>query len=175
MSNPVFLLLLVCSLAGCGVLGAASTTPRAVARLSPTQGNAVTGTVTFFQTRGGVRVVAVVAGLTPGSHGFHLHQNGDCSAPDGSSAGGHFMASETTHGAPEQPAGQRHTGDLGNLEADASGTARYDRTDALLTFDGPNALVGRAVIVHASPDDYTTQPTGNAGARIACGVVAAGG
>lgn len=175
MQHPVLLLLLTCTLAGCGIFGAASTTPRAVARLAPTQGHTVTGTVTFFQTRNGVRVVAVIAGLKPGLHGFHLHQNGDCSAPDGTSAGGHFMASETAHGAPERPAGQRHTGDLGNLEADASGTARYDRTDALLTFDGPNTLLGRAVIVHANADDYTTQPTGNAGARVACGVVVAGG
>jgi Cu-Zn family superoxide dismutase len=137
--------------------------------LYPTQGNAAKGTVYFYRTDQGVRVVAEVTGLTPGLHGFHIHQYGDCSAPDGTSAGGHFNPAAEPHAGPD--AARRHAGDLGNLSADTSGSARYDRVDSHIRLSGPDSIVGLAVIVHAQPDDLTSQPTGNAGARVACGVI----
>jgi len=143
----------------------------AVAELSPTQGNSVRGLVHFTETSKGVRVVANVTGLTPGLHGFHVHETGDCSAPDAKSAGGHFNPSQAEHGGPDAPA--RHAGDLGNMTANASGIASYERVDKQLSFDGPNSILNRAVIVHAAADDLKGQPAGNAGARVACGVIQA--
>jgi len=145
----------------------------AVAKLEPTEGNKVTGTITFNSRDGAVRVVADLEGLTPGKHGFHIHEKGDCSAPDAASAGGHFNPTTSPHGAPEKPLGQRHVGDLGNVEANADGKALFETTDQIITLEGPNSIVGKAVIVHAQPDDLSSQPTGNAGPRVACGVIQA--
>lgn len=144
---------------------------KAEAILSPTQGNQVSGVVTFVAEGDQIRVVADVKGLTPGKHGFHIHEKGDCSAPDGSSAGGHFNPDTHNHGAPD--AKDRHAGDLGNIEADKDGNAHYEIVDSIIKLDGPNSIVGRAVIVHEKPDDFVTQPTGNAGNRLACGVIKA--
>lgn len=144
---------------------------QAVAELKPAEGSSVTGTVTFFPQNGALRVVADIEGLEPGMHGFHIHETGDCSAPDASSAGGHFNPDNAPHGAPENPPAQRHLGDLGNLEADADGKAHYERVDPVISLAGPNSIAGKAVIVHAQPDDLSSQPTGNAGPRLACGVV----
>jgi superoxide dismutase, Cu-Zn family len=142
----------------------------AVATLASKSGSSVQGTVTFTRATGGVRVVADLTGLSPGPHGFHVHERGDCSAPDAESAGPHFTTDAAQpHGAPDAPA--RHTGDLGNIEADAEGRARHERIDPLLALDGPGSIVGRAVVVHAQRDDLTTQPAGDAGGRVACGVV----
>lgn len=141
----------------------------AIVHLNPTQGNNVKGTVIFTQVADGVRIVARLTDLTPGAHGFHIHEKGDCSAPDGTSAGGHFNPLGMAHGAPE--AEQRHIGDLGNLTADASGKAYLERVDAQLSLDGINSIIGRSIIVHEKPDDMKTQPTGNAGPRVACGVI----
>lgn len=145
----------------------------AVAQLKPTEGNTVSGEVTFKQTDSGVQVIAHVTGLTPGKHGFHIHEKGDCSAPDGSSAGGHFNPTGTDHGAPT--ADVHHVGDLGNLDAGEDGVATYDQTyDFLSLKEGdPNCILGLGVIVHAEPDDLVSQPTGAAGARVACGVIEA--
>lgn len=140
----------------------------AVATIAPTQGNAAKGEVRFYKVEGGVRVVAKLEGLKPGSHGFHLHEKGDCSAPDAMSAGGHYNPAGAPHGAPEAGAAQRHAGDLGNIEAGADGRAAADRVDPLLVYEN---LPGLAVLVHASPDDLTSQPAGNAGPRVGCGVV----
>jgi Cu-Zn family superoxide dismutase len=147
---------------------------RATAKLAPTQGNSVTGTVTFEQRGDRVVVTADVTGLKPGvEHGFHVHEKGDCSAPDGTSAGGHFNPTGKPHGHYANP--ERHGGDLPNLQADASGRARFTAETTLLTVAaGPASVVGRGVIVHRDPDDYKSQPAGNAGPRLACGVVAAG-
>lgn len=142
---------------------------KAIVVLSPTQGHNVTGTITFTSVDGGVKIEGHLSGLTPGKHGFHIHQYGDCSAPDGTSAGGHFQPSGHTHGAPTVV--QRHDGDLGNVIADSLGNAEYLWTDSKLELNGPNSIIGLAVIVHASEDDLKTQPTGNAGARVACGVI----
>jgi superoxide dismutase, Cu-Zn family len=147
----------------------AESVTKAVASLSPTKGNDVSGTVTFTKVDGGVKIVADVTGLTPGSHGFHIHEFGDCSAPDGASAGGHFNPNHTQHGAPD--AEMRHAGDFGNLDADASGNAHYERVDKIISLDGAESIIGHAVIVHAKVDDMKTQPSGNAGARVACGVI----
>jgi Cu-Zn family superoxide dismutase len=147
--------------------------PIAVATLTPTQGNGVRGVVAFHAHDGHLLVHARISGLKPnGEHGFHLHEKGDCASADGTSAGGHFNPSGQPHG-PQNAA--HHAGDLPSLKADAQGNA-----DVHFTVDGPSLdasnagyIVGRSVIVHANPDDYTTQPTGNAGGRVACGVIAA--
>jgi Cu-Zn family superoxide dismutase len=143
----------------------------AEAKLAPTQGNTTAGTVTFKQAGNKVQVTARVTGLAPGSHGFHVHEKGDCSAPDATSAGGHFNPGGSPHGHPQK--GAHHAGDMPMLVADASGKAELtaEMTGVALAA-GPASLVGKAVIVHAAPDDYTTQPTGNSGARVACGVIA---
>jgi len=146
---------------------------RGVAVLHATEGNDVSGTVTFTLAQGGVNVAAEVRGLTPGDHGFHIHEFGDCSAPDGTSAGGHFNPHGTDHGGPDDE--HRHAGDFGNLTAAASGVASYDRVDTEISFSGVESIIGRAVIVHADPDDLVSQPTGAAGPRVACGVIGVGG
>jgi superoxide dismutase, Cu-Zn family len=143
----------------------------AVAVLSPTEGNEVEGEIRFEQSNGEVTVSGRVINLTPGLHGFHVHEVGDCSAPDAESAGGHFNPFGTDHGAPGTP--PHHVGDLGNLEADESGVAEYQATLEFLTLRAgeQNSIIGRSVIVHEQADDLTSQPTGAAGGRLACGVV----
>ena len=149
--------------------------PSAEAPLKPTAGNKVSGTVSFEQGADGLRVKARIEGLTPGLHGFHIHEKGDCSAPDGTSAGGHFNPSTTQHGDPAHA--MHHGGDFGNLKADDKGVAELDVTVPLTQINLTNGnaanAVGRSVIVHAAPDDMVTQPTGNSGARLACGVIVA--
>jgi Cu-Zn family superoxide dismutase len=143
----------------------------AEAKLAPTQGNATAGTVTFTQAGNKVQVKARITGLAPGSHGFHVHEKGDCSAPDATSAGGHFNPAGTAHGDPQK--GPHHAGDMPMLVADAGGKAELTtEMTGVVVAAGPTSVVGKAVIVHAAPDDYTTQPTGNSGARVACGVIA---
>jgi superoxide dismutase, Cu-Zn family len=152
-----------------GATGATGTEEYLVAKVEPTQGNTAKGEVRFYRADAGVRVVADLEGLAPGPHGFHLHEKGDCSAPDAASAGSHYNPSGAPHGSPDSSATARHMGDLGNVEAGADGKANYDRT-VLLSYEN---LRGLSVLVHASPDDFTTQPSGNSGARIGCGVIAA--
>jgi Cu-Zn family superoxide dismutase len=141
---------------------------RAVAELSPTKDQTARGTVMFEEHADGLHVTARLSGLTPGEHGFHIHAVGDCSAPDASSAGPHFNPDSSVHGSPE--AMPHHQGDLGNLTADANGEATYEKTLAGVRLA---TILGRAVVVHASPDDMTTQPAGNSGGRIGCGVIQA--
>ncbi len=143
---------------------------KAVAVLSAASGSEVSGTVTFTQAENGVRVVAEVRGLDAnGTHGFHVHEFGDCTAPDATSAGGHFNPTGAPHGGPTDD--HRHVGDMGNLESDAQGVAKLDYIDPLIELNGPNSIIGHAVIVHEKADDLKSQPTGDAGGRIACGVV----
>jgi Cu-Zn family superoxide dismutase len=158
-----------------GALGVCSTQPAyahsAVARLEPTKGNATAGSVTFTQKGDKVVIEAKVSGLTPGGHGFHIHEKGDCSSGDGMSAGGHFNPTGKPHGNPS--VADHHTGDLTMLVADASGNVSLSMELGAMTIGGgATDIVGKAVIVHKDPDDYTTQPTGNSGARVACGVIA---
>ena len=142
---------------------------KAVAVLHPTQGNNASGTVYFSRTKNGVKVEADITGLSTGIHGFHIHEFGDCTAADGTSAGGHYNPENQSHAGPDQA--KRHLGDLGNIEADNSGNAHYERTDTQLKFDGRDSIIGRGVIVHAGEDDLVSQPSGNAGPRVACGVI----
>jgi Cu-Zn family superoxide dismutase len=147
-----------------------STSSKAIAVLYPTAGNKVTGTVTFTGVADGVHVHAEIAGLTPGKHGFHVHEFGDCSAGDGSSAGAHFNPTSQPHAGPDAVA--RHEGDMGNVEADSSGNAKLDYVDHQISLsDDAKSAIGRSVVVHAKADDLKTQPSGDSGARIACGVI----
>lgn len=141
---------------------------KAIAILHSASNSKVAGTVTFTKTGDAIQVVADITGLTPGKHAFHIHEFGDCSAADASSAGSHFNPMKKPHGAPD--AAERHIGDLGNVEADASGKAHLELKDNMLKFSGENSILGRGVIVHEKVDDWS-QPTGNAGGRIACGVI----
>jgi Cu-Zn family superoxide dismutase len=150
-------------------LAAPAPVTKAVAVLNPLGSSGVSGTVTFTKAEGGVRVQAQIKGLKPGDHGFHVHEFGDCSAPDGASAGGHFNPAGTPHAGPHDA--QRHAGDMGNVTAGADGSATVDYVDKQASFEGPNSVLGRGVIVHDKADDLKTQPTGNAGGRVACGVV----
>jgi Cu-Zn family superoxide dismutase len=161
--------LVVAGLAGCQSIR--SDEPRATANLQPTKGNKAAGTADFRQVGNKVRVVANMSGLTPGrEHGFHVHEAGDCSSGDGMSAKGHFNPQGKPHGRPTSA--ERHAGDLPALRADASGNAKLEtELDIITVAAGPTSVVGRGLIVHADPDDYKTQPTGNAGARLACAVI----
>jgi Cu-Zn family superoxide dismutase len=141
----------------------------AKADIAPTQGNKVHGTVRFVAEGGKVHVIADLTGLAPGEHGIHIHEKDDCSAPDGSSTGGHFNPTSQPHAG--RDAGKRHLGDMGNITADKDGNAHLDYVDDKMSLDGPNAIVGRAVVVHAGKDDFTSQPAGNSGARIGCGPI----
>jgi Cu-Zn family superoxide dismutase len=145
--------------------------PRATASLQPTKNSKATGTAEFVQVGNRVRVVAKVSGLAPGrEHGFHIHEAGDCSSGDGMSAKGHFNPFGKPHGNPASP--ERHAGDMPALKADMNGNAMLEaELDQMTITPGAGSVVGRGLIVHADPDDYKTQPTGNAGARIACAVI----
>jgi Cu-Zn family superoxide dismutase len=159
------------------LLGACASMPdeplRATAQLQPTKGSKTFGEATFEEVDGKVHVVIFVQGLKPGQeHGLHIHEVGDCSSGDGMSAKGHF----NPYGKPHAHAGtaERHAGDLPSLKAAKNGRAKVDvMLDVITVAPGPASIVGRGLIVHADPDDYKTQPTGNAGARIACGVIKA--
>jgi len=142
---------------------------KAICVLSSTEGNETSGIVTFTQSEEGVKIVAQIEGLTEGKHGFHIHQYGDCSAVDGTSAGGHFNPEGKKHGS--QMDHERHIGDLGNVVANAEGKAYYEKVDKEVSLNGKNSIIGRGIIVHAGEDDLKSQPTGNAGARVACGVI----
>jgi Cu-Zn family superoxide dismutase len=142
---------------------------RAVAVLQAAKDGKVEGTLTFTRGAGGMKVTGRITGLAPGTHGFHIHEFGDCSAADFSSAGGHYNPTGHQHAAP--PEARRHIGDLGNVEAGADGTASIDYSDTRLRFEGAHGILGRGLVVHANPDDFKTQPTGNAGGRVACGVI----
>jgi len=149
---------------------ASAQSARAVATLAPTAGHTAHGTVTFEQQGQTMLVTAKVSGLEPGPHGFHVHEKGDCSAPDATSAGGHFNPSGQPHGNPKSAA--HHAGDMPMLVADAAGKASltFEYGPATLGH-GPNDIMGKAVVVHADADDFETQPAGNSGARVACGVI----
>jgi Cu-Zn family superoxide dismutase len=154
------------------ILGACASTmgPSATATLSPTSGSTASGTVTFTQMRdGSVQAKVSLTGVPPGVHGFHVHDKGDC-GDNGNAAGGHFNPTAAPHAAPD--AVSHHAGDFGNVEADASGNVNVTKTlHGITVAPGTTSVVGHAVILHANPDDLTTQPSGNAGPRIACGVV----
>lgn len=179
---------LVVSLAGCAststpratrepapVAGMATTSPvlRATVALAPASGTLVSGKLEATATNTGVHFRGDIGGLTPNStHAIHIHEKGDCSAADATSAGGHFNPAMKPHGRVDGPA--HHGGDMLNIVAGSDGVAKVDvhAEGVVLGGSAPNDALGRAVIVHASPDDYVSQPSGNAGNRIACGVIA---
>ena len=143
----------------------------AVAKLQPRSGSTVTGSIKFTQIGDVVRITGEVTGHTKGPKGFHIHEKGDCSAADGMSTGGHFNPHKHKHGGPYDPV--KHSGDLGNLVFNDQGVAKINFTvgDISVSKDRPDGIIGRAVIVHAVVDDMKTDPTGNAGGRVACGVI----
>ena len=142
---------------------------KAVVKLYPTEGNTANGVVWFSKVVGGVKVEGHIEGLPAGTHGFHIHQFGDCSASNGKSAGGHFNPDGNEHGSPT--ADVRHTGDLGNITADSTGIANFSFVDEIISFSGKRSILSRGVIIHEVADDLSSQPTGAAGSRLACGVV----
>lgn len=148
------------------------TGPSATAQLAPTKGNAVSGTITFTKQGSAVLVSGEVRGLTPNAEqGFHIHDKGDCSSGDGMSAGGHFNPLGKAHGAHQ--ASEHHAGDLVSLKADGAGVAKFSYTSTAITVgEGATNVIGRGLIVHRDADDFKTQPTGNSGPRVACGVIA---
>ena len=159
----------VATLAGCASYTAG---PTATAQLQPTRGNTTAGTVQFARTGDVVKVSGTITGLKPGAeHGFHIHEKGDCSSGDGMSTGGHFNPTAKPHGA--HGAAEHHTGDLPSLKADKYGVAAFSFVSKSISVGGPTTdIVGKGLIVHRDPDDYQTQPTGNAGPRLACAVIA---
>jgi len=165
--RKTFALVLVAGLAAWAAADNAPT--HAIAVLHPAKDGKVGGTIHFMKDAGGVKVTGTITGLTPGSHGFHIHEFGDCSAADFTSAGGHFNPAGNPHGSPKDA--KHHEGDMGNIEAGADGSATVDYVDAGLGFEGASSILGRGVIVHANPDDFKTQPTGNAGGRVACAAI----
>ena len=147
--------------------------PRAIATLEAAPGNRAWGAVSFTESEGKVVVRADVRNLRPGGEfGFHVHEKGQCTPPDFMSAGGHFNPGGQPHAHHGKPA--RHAGDLRNLNANGEGDAIYVFETSLLTVrPGPNSVIGKAIVIHANPDDYTSQPAGNSGPRIACGLIRA--
>jgi len=141
----------------------------AIAVLHPTRGQEVMGTIAFTQTPEGLRVKAQVMHLPSGQHAYHVHLYGDCSGPEGKSAGTHFNFNGPSKEPPDNIA--QITGDLGQLEADANGNASVESIIKNATLYGPYAIIGRSVVVHAKPNDPSSPPMGDAGSRLACGVI----
>ena len=145
---------------------------KAFAVVQAKSGSEVVGAVDFIVVEDGLRIVANIGGLKPGKHGFHIHEHGDCSAHDGSTAGGHFNPFGKKHGGPNSV--ERHEGDLGNLEADQYGFAYYDEVFEGLKLNGEYSIIGKSVVIHEGEDDLKSDPTGNSGSRIGCGAIVDG-
>lgn len=143
---------------------------RAICVVQGVGDSGVAGVLTFVRNGDKVEVTGSISGLTPGKHGFHVHEFGDITAldTDGTSTGGHFNPEGAEHGKPD--AEHRHVGDLGNIEADDDGVANVEITDSMLQLDGPHSIIGRSIVVHADEDKFT-QPTGDAGGRVGIGVI----
>ena len=163
--KTILFLTIFCALA-CFAQGQEVT--KATTQLEPKSGSQVTGTVTFSKVGDEIQVVADIQNLKPGQHGFHIHEKGDCSAADAASAGAHFNPTQKHHGGPMTA--EHHSGDLGNIQADASGKAHLD-WKGKLSLSGKDSIVGKSVVVHEKEDDLKTDPTGNSGGRIACGTI----
>ncbi len=141
----------------------------AAAQIKSFKGDQINGRVVFTKVSDGIKIVADIDGLTPGKHGFHIHEFGDCTSPE--TVGAHFNPTSHKHGGPDSQ--ERHVGDLGNLVADETGHAHYERVDKVISFEGEKSILGRSIVIHAGADDFTTQPTGNSGDKIACGLIEA--
>lgn len=140
---------------------------RAIIR--PINQSGVKGEVVFKKVSEGIQIVADISGLKTGLHGFHIHEFGDCGGEGGAATGGHFNPFHAKHGSPDDKI--RHVGDLGNVEADKEGNAHYERIDKMISFKGETSILGRSIVVHSDPDDFVTQPTGNAGVKLGCGII----
>src|SRR5882672_8239709 len=148
----------------------ADTPAHAKTTIEARSGSTVTGTATFTELPNGVHVVVDIENATPGAHGLHIHEKGDCSAPDAMSAGAHFNPAGNPHAGPRDKT--RHNGDFGNIEIGPDGKGRLELVDDLLTVKpGPTSVVGKSIIFHEQTDDLKTQPAGNSGARLGCGVI----
>jgi Cu-Zn family superoxide dismutase len=161
-----FLLFTICI--SCGE-GRDERVTKAKAVLTPTRGNEVLGEILFEEVSDGVKISGRIKGLTPGKHGFHIHEKGDCSSPDASSAGEHYNPHDHPHASRESQ--KRHLGDLGNIEADSQGVAVFEFIDSVIKLQGKNSILEKSVIIHEKADDFITQPTGGAGSRLSCGVI----
>lgn len=172
MTTALLASTLLLSLPGCDTEERESAPPqveRAAVMLTPIGDSGVQGTVQFARTADGVHVTGRITGLTPGQHGFHVHEFGDVSdTRAGKSAGGHFAPRRLPHG--RRTAEKRHVGDLGNINADDQGVATIDFTDSTIALSGAHMILGRALVVHAQVDKFT-QPSGEAGERVAFGVI----
>ncbi len=174
MSWPAFGIL--AALGGCGMMPDAPTLglmnhgqpEHALARVNPSSGSEVIGEVKFTQRGSDTLVEIYLTHLSPGVHGLHVHEKGDCSAPDALSAGGHYNPAGQPHGGPDGP---HHLGDLGNVTAGADGIVNMNVHVKSLELSGDQSVVGRAIVVHAAADDLATQPSGNSGKRVACGII----
>jgi Cu-Zn family superoxide dismutase len=151
-----------------GVAAAAgSATSRAT--IESRSGSSLTGSAVATEKNGSVEIQVDVSGAAPGLHAVHVHENGDCSAPDAASAGGHFNPTHAAHGAPDAPA--HHAGDFGNMTVTENGRGHLVVTTKMLTVaPGPNSIAGRSIVVHEKQDDMKSQPAGNSGGRVGCGV-----
>jgi Cu-Zn family superoxide dismutase len=167
MKTLIISLGMICALA---LVAHGQDVTKATCKLESKSGSQVTGTVTFMKMGDEVHVIADIEGLKPGKHGFHIHEKGDCSAPDAASAGAHFNPGQHKHGGPATA--ERHDGDLGNIETDASGKTHLSWMGKL-SLSGANSIIGKSVVVHEKEDDLKTDPSGNSGTRVACGAIEA--
>lgn len=149
--------------------GKKDTIEKAVCSVLPFKDSKVAGIVFFTKKGDKVEITGKIFGLTPGKHGFHVHEFGDITSEDGSSAGGHFNPEGKKHGGPDDD--DRHVGDLGNITANEDGMAEISITDSAVQLSGPHSIIGRSIVVHAKADDLKSQPSGDAGGRIAAGVI----
>lgn len=144
---------------------------KASANLDSRSGSSTKGMVNFVWQGNDVLVTGNFSGLKPNAeHGFHVHEKGDCSAADATSAGGHFNPDTKPHGVPGS--GANHAGDMPNIKSDANGNAVYSaKLGGFAVNNGPTGILGKSVVIHRDPDDYKSQPAGNSGPRIACGLI----
>jgi Cu-Zn family superoxide dismutase len=156
------------SSAGTATFGQQAPMKNIMAQMESKSGSKVTGFVVFQKVGDQVLAAGAFQNLKPGKHGVHIHENGDCSAPDAASAGAHFNPTHQHHGGPSTE--EHHAGDLGNIDADASGNARLNWTGKL-SLEGADSIIGKSLVVHEKEDDLKTDPAGNSGTRIACGVI----
>ncbi len=145
----------------------------AKAELQPVSGNEARGTVEFYLAQPLMAINVDLSGLKPGNHGFHVHENGDCGGANAAAAGSHLNPNDTQHGGPTDADHRHHAGDLGNVRAEDDGTVRQWLRTEDLQLQGPAGIVGKAIVVHATDDDLKSQPSGESGEPIACGVIKA--
>jgi superoxide dismutase, Cu-Zn family len=137
--------------------------------LEPVDGSNVRGSVLFTEENGGIKITAWFTGLTPGEHGLAIHEHGDCGGKGAANAGLNFNPDHSPHAGPFDSPGM--VGDLGNVYADWRGRASLERRDFVIAFEGQNSIIGKSVVVHRYRDDYRSQPSGNVGPGVACGVI----